>query len=106
MMAYVRKTRDRWDIETNYGYGWDVECSEYTYKEAKDRLKEYRENVYGAGIRMRKRREPVGLYPVGHEEINGLAVHEEEPDFVGGAPNYDKFEGWSPEEVLVWLNID
>ena len=23
-MAYVRKTRDRWDIMTNYGYGWDV----------------------------------------------------------------------------------
>ena len=21
----------------------------------------------------------------------------EEPDFIGNAPNYDKFEGWSPE---------
>lgn len=31
---------------------------------------------------------------------------EEEPDFIGGAPNYDKFEGWSVEEVLCWLNID
>ena len=29
-MAYQRKTRDRWDIETNWGYGdgWEVECSE------------------------------------------------------------------------------
>lgn len=31
---------------------------------------------------------------------------EEEPDFIAGAPNYDKFEGWTTEEVLVWLNID
>lgn len=59
-MAYVRKTRDRWDIETNYGYGWDVECSEYTGAEARQTLKEYRENVdaYGIGVsRLVKRRE-------------------------------------------------
>lgn len=31
---------------------------------------------------------------------------DEEPDFIGSAPNYGKFEGWTPEEVLVWLNID
>ena len=31
---------------------------------------------------------------------------DEEPDFIAGAPNYDKFEGWTTEEVLVWLNID
>ena len=31
---------------------------------------------------------------------------EEEPDFIGNAPNYDKFEGWDAEKVLVWLNID
>lgn len=30
----------------------------------------------------------------------------EQPDFIGGKPNYDAFEGWTPEEVLVWLNID
>lgn len=33
-------------------------------------------------------------------------VEDEEPDFINGAPNYDKFDGWTPEEVLVWLNID
>ena len=27
-------------------------------------------------------------------------------DFIGNAPNYGKFKGWKPEEVLVWLNID
>ena len=36
---YKRKTRDRYDIETNWGYGWEVECSEYTYSEARQRLR-------------------------------------------------------------------
>ena len=31
---------------------------------------------------------------------------KEEPDWIGNAPNYDKFRGWTPEEVLVYLNID
>ena len=31
---------------------------------------------------------------------------EEEPDFIAGAPNYEKFIGMSAEEVLVYLNID
>lgn len=31
---------------------------------------------------------------------------DDEPDFIGNAPNYDKFQGWTTEEVLVWLNID
>ena len=30
----------------------------------------------------------------------------DQPDFVSGAPNYAKFKGWTPEEVLSWLNID
>jgi len=55
-MAYVRKTVDRWDIETNYGYGWETECSEYTWAEAKQTLQEYRENIRGA-VRLVKRRE-------------------------------------------------
>jgi len=33
-------------------------------------------------------------------------IEDEEPDFIAGAPNYDKFKNWTPEEVLVWLNID
>ena len=33
---------------------------------------------------------------------------DEEPDFIGGKPNFDKFEkeGFTTEETLVWLNID
>ena len=34
-MAYQRKTRDRWDIMTNYGYGWECENSEYTRADAR-----------------------------------------------------------------------
>ena len=53
---YIRKTIDRWDIVTNYGYGWECECSEYTLKDAEQRLKEYRENT-NAAIRIEKHRE-------------------------------------------------
>lgn len=55
-MAYVRKTIDRWDIETNWGYGWDVEVSEYTLREAKQTFREYRLN-YRVPVRLVKRRE-------------------------------------------------
>lgn len=59
-MAYVRKTRDRWDIETNWGYGWDVECSEYTWSEARQTLREYRENSDGRfATRCTKHRERI-----------------------------------------------
>lgn len=59
-MAYHRKTRDRWDIETNYGYGWEVENSEYTREDARRSLREYRENMQAYGkcdVRMTKHRE-------------------------------------------------
>ena len=59
-MAYQRKTRDRWDIETNYGYGWEVENSEYTREDARRSLREYSENLQDYGkcsVRMIKRRE-------------------------------------------------
>lgn len=53
---YNRKTIDRWDIMSDYGYGWECEYSEYTYKEAKRSLKEYRENG-GGSYRLEKHRE-------------------------------------------------
>lgn len=55
-MTYQRKTRDRWDIMTNYGYGWECECSEYALKEAKQTAREYRENIRGL-VRIEKHRE-------------------------------------------------
>lgn len=58
-MTYQRKTIDRWDIMTNYGYGWERENSEYTLSEARDREKEYRENIRGC-VRLEKHRERKG----------------------------------------------
>lgn len=57
-MVYIRKTRDRWDIMTNYGYGWECECSEYTRHDAKQTAREYRENTT-ALVRIEKHREPI-----------------------------------------------
>ena len=62
-MAYVRKTRDVWCIDTNWGYGWETE-SEYTKDDYKDPklsahqdAKEYR--LAGAAVRVVKRRERI-----------------------------------------------
>ena len=38
---YKRKTIDEYEIQGNYGQGWETECIEDTWKEAKERLKEY-----------------------------------------------------------------
>ena len=49
------------------------------------------------------------LYPHADDDrIHDRAAYidDEEPDFIGGAPNWDKFEAWDVDEVLVWLNID
>lgn len=45
MSKYVRKTRDRWDVMTNCGYGWECECSEYSRTEAWQTAKEYRKTL-------------------------------------------------------------
>ncbi len=47
-MAYIRKTRDTYDVEGNYGYGdgWEVVTAADTRKEAQDLRKDYRENRY------------------------------------------------------------
>ena len=62
-MSYVRKTKDVWCIDTNYGYGWETE-SEYDKddyenpaKAAKEDAKEYRKA--GAMVRVVKRREKI-----------------------------------------------
>ena len=59
MKMYKRKTIDRYDIMS---YGWECECSEYTYTEAKQTLKEYRENGSGC-YRLEKHREKRGVTP-------------------------------------------
>ena len=48
-MAYTRKTKDEFIIQGDYGYGhgFEDECTEETRKEARQRLKEYRDNAPG-----------------------------------------------------------
>jgi hypothetical protein len=58
-MAYIRKTRDVFDIEqhTGPGYGWEVVSSEETRKEAQRARREYQENQPEYPARIVKRRE-------------------------------------------------
>ena len=39
-MAYERKTIDTWELQLNYGYGWEYTLTEFTREEARARLKE------------------------------------------------------------------
>ena len=59
---YVRKTVDRWDIEMDYGTGWEVEASYYDRKQAKEDFREYQMHVvrYGGSCRIKKRMEKKG----------------------------------------------
>ena len=60
-MAYQRKTKDIYCIETNCGYGWETECTYDTYAEAKADIEEYRRYIrnYFGVCRIVKRRERI-----------------------------------------------
>ena len=57
-MAYVRKTIDTWEIQGFYYGSWEMVTTETSRKEAKERLKEYRENAPMA-YRIVKKREKI-----------------------------------------------
>lgn len=61
-----------------------------------------------AGRQTRGRKRYPGIEEAERERICSSRRNApvEEPDFIGGAPNYDKFAGVSPGEVLALLNID
>lgn len=52
-MSYQRKTKDEYQILTNSGYGWDVETTEETMKEAIEQARCYRDNTT-ALVRIKK----------------------------------------------------
>lgn len=54
-MVRARKTRDEWEIQGNYGYGWETENTETTRHDAVRSLREYRANGPGQ-YRIVKRR--------------------------------------------------
>lgn len=53
-MSYIRKTRDEYQVQGNYGYGhgFEMVTAEDTYKEAKASLREYRDNEPGIPFRI------------------------------------------------------
>jgi hypothetical protein len=57
----ARKTQIMWVVQGNYGYGhgWEDVTAEENWKEAKERLREYRENERGVPFRAIRRRERI-----------------------------------------------
>ena len=53
---YQRKTFDEFQIQGDYGYGYEEVASETTLAEARQRLKEYRENERGISFKIVKKR--------------------------------------------------
>lgn len=60
-MAYIRKTRDEYQLLCDYGYGdgYEYVLSEDTMKEAKQRKKEYIENMPQYLYKIVKKRIPI-----------------------------------------------
>jgi hypothetical protein len=53
---YIRKTIDEYEIQGLYQTGWELETVEETYKEAKQQVKCYRDNVPGTSFKIVKKR--------------------------------------------------
>lgn len=60
-MAYTRKTKDEYKLMCNYGYGdgWEEVLTEETYKDIKERKKEYMENMPQYPYKIIKKRVPL-----------------------------------------------
>ena len=68
-MAYIRKTRDVYEIQVNYGFnGYECVTCEETLMDAKRTLRDYRENEPQYPSRIIKKREKIS------NEIAGEAV--------------------------------
>jgi hypothetical protein len=57
-MSYVRKTEDEYEVQGNYGQGFECVTTEELYREAKNRLREYNENEPQYTHKIIKRRVP------------------------------------------------
>ena len=58
-MAYIRKTKDIFVLLANYGQGFEEEIIEYSYKDIKLRLKEYRDNCPQYRFTYKRKREKI-----------------------------------------------
>ncbi len=59
-MARARTTRDEYELQGNYGHGWECLTTEETMSEARERRREYVENE-GGSYRIKARRVPIAL---------------------------------------------
>ena len=55
-MAYKRITKDEYEVQGNYGYGWECVTTEDTMREAREMLRTYDENECGYPHRIMKKR--------------------------------------------------
>ena len=55
-MPYIRKTVDEYDIEGDYGQGFEVVTCESTWKDAKAQIKIYRASEPGVAFRIKHHR--------------------------------------------------
>ena len=53
---YTRKTRDEWEIQGDYGQGFECVATEESRKEAREQLKCYNENEPNVTHRIIKKR--------------------------------------------------
>ena len=60
-MAYTRKTRDYWSIQQYTGteYGWEEVSAAENFKDARQTVREYRENQPEYAVRIRLKRERI-----------------------------------------------
>ena len=72
-MAYKRKTQDEYQIQQYTGYGWEEVCSEDTFREARERRNEYRENQPEYPVRIVKKRVKILIHPDGVGTYDGPA---------------------------------
>ena len=61
-MAYIRKTKDEYQLLCNYGHGdgWEYVIAEDTIKEARERKREYMKNMPEYQYKIVKKRIPIG----------------------------------------------
>lgn len=61
-MPYQRKTADVYDIEGDYGHGFECVNTETTFSTAKKSVREYRQNEKGIAFRITKKRIKVEVF--------------------------------------------
>jgi len=58
-MSYKRKTEDEFEIQGDYGQGWEMVTTETTRRTAKDQKKCYNKDEPGIAHRIVKKRVPI-----------------------------------------------